>query len=65
MPGLVDSHNHGIAGGCGLTKANLEDELVTVDQLRQFVAGKIAKKRGMTGDVMFVYGINISTWKSG
>ena len=64
IPGLVDSHNHGIAGGRGLTKANLEDELVTVDQLRQFVAGKIAKKEGMTGDVMFVYGINISTWKS-
>src|SRR5204862_4487974 len=33
MPGFVDSHNHGISGGRGLTKANVSDQLMTIDEL--------------------------------
>src|SRR4030095_9368381 len=62
MPGVVDSHNHGISGGRGLTKANISDQLMTIDELIAYAKNEIEKKEGMTGDVLVIYGINISTW---
>jgi len=62
MPGFVDSHNHGISGGRGLTKANVSDQLITIDELVNYAKKQLAKKEGMTGDVLVIYGINISTW---
>ncbi|MEQ9098517.1 MAG: amidohydrolase [Imperialibacter sp.] len=64
MPGLVDSHNHGIDGGMGLTKANVNDLFLDVDQIHQFALETLKKKEGMTGDVLVIYGLNISTWKA-
>ncbi len=63
MPGLIDSHNHGIDGGMGLTKANVSDQFLDVNQIHQFALEALKKKEGMTGDVLVVYGLNISTWK--
>ncbi|TMI97500.1 MAG: hypothetical protein E6H08_02010 [Bacteroidetes bacterium] len=62
MPGFVDSHNHGISGGRGLTKANVSDQLMTIDELVVYAKSELEKKDGMTGDVLVIYGINISTW---
>ena len=52
MPGLVDSHNHGISGGRGLTKANVSDQLMTIDELVAYAKSELEKKNGMTGDVL-------------
>ena len=62
MPGLVDSHNHGIGGGRGLTKANTSDNLMTVNELVLYAKNVLERKEGLTGDVLVIYGINISTW---
>jgi predicted amidohydrolase YtcJ len=62
MPGFVDSHNHGISGGRELTKANVSDQLMTIDELLSYAKNELTKKDGMTGDVLVIHGINISTW---
>jgi predicted amidohydrolase YtcJ len=62
MPGFVDSHNHGIGGGRGLTKANSSDKLLSIDELVAYAKDVLKKKEGMTGDVLVIFGINISTW---
>jgi len=64
MPGFIDSHNHGISGGRGLTKANTSDKLLSIDELTVYAKDVLKKKEGMTGDVLVIYGINISTWAS-
>ncbi len=63
MPGFIDSHNHGIKGGKGLTKANVNDQLLSVNEILTYAKQSLQKKEGMTGDVLVVYGLNISTWK--
>ena len=62
MPGFIDSHNHGINGGRGLTKANTSDRLISVNELLVYAKNNLQKKEGLTGDVLVIYGINISTW---
>lgn len=62
MPGFVDSHIHAIGGGRTLVKSYLDDKLVTIDELADFAAKELKRKEGMTGDVLLIYGINISTW---
>lgn len=62
MPGFVDSHNHGIGAGRSLTKANTNDRLLNIDELVDYVKDVLKKKEGMTGDVLVVFGINISAW---
>lgn len=64
MPGFIDSHNHGIGGGRGLTKANTSDKLLRIDELVAYAKAEIKQKEGMTADVLVIYGINISTWSS-
>jgi predicted amidohydrolase YtcJ len=62
MPGFVDSHIHAIGGGRGLTKANTSDKLFSIDELVAYAKDVLQKKEGMTGDVLVIFGINISTW---
>ncbi len=64
MPGFIDSHIHGISGGRGLTKANTSDKLLSIEELAAYAKDVLKKKEGMTGDVLVIYGINISTWSS-
>ena len=64
MPGLIDTHNHGIDGGIGLTKANISDQLLSVAEIYTYAKEVLKNKEGMTGDVLVIYGINISTWES-
>lgn len=62
MPGFVDSHIHAIGGGRGLIKANSSDKLLNIDELVAYAKEVLKKKEGMTGDVLVIFGINISTW---
>lgn len=62
MPGFVDSHIHAVGGGRTLVKSYLDDKLVSIDELSDFAKKELQRKEGMTGDVLLIYGINISTW---
>jgi len=62
MPGFIDSHIHAIKGGKGLSKANINDLDFSVDQLLAYAKKMLQSKEGMTGDVLVIYGINISAW---
>jgi len=35
MPGLIDSHSHAIFGGLEMVSANMEDEVVELDELEK------------------------------
>jgi predicted amidohydrolase YtcJ len=62
MPGLLDAHMHALSGGNNLLFANLEDQDLTIDQLVAYAEKCYRNKEGMSGDVLVIYGINITTW---
>lgn len=62
MPGIVDSHNHGIHGGRSLTKPNVFDNKMTPEELLAFAKNELKKKDKLTGNVLLIMGLNISTW---
>ena len=62
MPGMVDAHSHVISGGQSLLKANLFEEYIPAEKLLNFVRLQLKERKGMTGEIMLVYGVNISTW---
>ncbi len=63
MPGLIDTHNHAIDGGYQLTKPTLDDNEFDTNKLLSFAKEELRKKTGLTGDVLVIYGINISSWQ--
>lgn len=63
MPGFVDSHNHALYGGHELTKANFKKYISNVDELLAYAKEKLAKKEGMTGDVLVIYRLDLSAWQ--
>lgn len=62
MPGFVDSHEHAIKGGITLTKPNIDDEDISIDELKKFAEKTVAAKEKMTGEFLVVYGLNINAW---
>ncbi|MBC9250210.1 amidohydrolase [Pseudomonas alcaligenes] len=62
MPGLIDSHSHAIFGGLELAAANMQDELVSVDELEKRLRGWQADGRAVHGDVLQVSGMNSGAW---
>ncbi|MBL0026353.1 MAG: amidohydrolase [Saprospiraceae bacterium] len=62
MPGIIDTHNHGISGGKSLVKANTNDESWDVAQLVTYAKKCLENSEGLTGDVLVIYGINITLW---
>ena len=62
MPGFVDSHNHAIGGGSDLLKPNTGDKMMDVEELLSYAKKELQAKEKMTGDILVVYGLNISTW---
>src|SRR6185295_2228343 len=64
MPGFVDSHNHAIGGGTDLLKPNTGDKMMSVDELLLYAKKELQAKEKMTGDILVIYGLNISTWSS-
>ncbi len=64
LPGLIDSHIHAIDGGETLTKPNLVDQTISIRELTDYVLGLLHRQEGLTGGVLDIYGLNISTWSS-
>ncbi len=62
MPGMVDAHSHAISGGKVLLRANLFEEEKSPVALLEFIRKHVREKKGFSGDVLAVYGVNISTW---
>jgi len=64
MPGFVDSHNHAIGGGADLLKPNTGDKMISVEELLSYAKKELHAKEKMTGDILVIYGLNISTWSA-
>jgi predicted amidohydrolase YtcJ len=64
MPGFVDSHNHAIGGGADLLKPNTGDKMISVEELLSYAKKELQAKEKMTGDILVIYGLNISTWSA-
>ncbi|WP_336517224.1 amidohydrolase [Pollutibacter soli] len=62
MPGMIDAHSHAISGGKSLLKPNLFEEEKTPGELLTYIRKLIKEKKGLTGDILLVYGVNIATW---
>lgn len=62
LPGFIDSHEHAMDGGDGLTRANTFDSLILGDGLALFAEEAVKSGKGMVGDFLVIDGINISTW---
>ncbi|MDD0844221.1 amidohydrolase [Pseudomonas sp. Gutcm_11s] len=62
VPGLIDTHSHAVFGGLELAAANMEDELVSVDELEKRLRGWQADGRAVHGDVLQVGGMNSGVW---
>src|SRR6185295_3745826 len=62
MPGFVDSHNHAIGGGTDLLKPNTSDKMMSVQELLSYAKKELQAKEKLTGDILVIYGLNISTW---
>lgn len=63
MPGFVDSHTHAIHGGHELTKASFKKYMSGVGELHAYAKDKLAKREGMTGDVLVIYRLDLSAWQ--
>src|SRR6476469_1363821 len=64
MPGFVDSHNHAIGGGADLLKPNTSDKMISVEELLSYAKKELQAKERMTGNILVIYGLNISTWSA-
>jgi hypothetical protein len=64
LPGFVDSHIHSIDGGYGLTMPNTFDKVLSVSELTKYASTVLASKKGLTGDILLIDGLNISTWSN-
>ncbi|WP_156115102.1 amidohydrolase [Pseudomonas sp. ML96] len=62
LPGLIDTHSHAVFGGLELAAANMQDELVSVDELEKRLRGWQADGRAVHGDVLQVGGMNSGAW---
>jgi predicted amidohydrolase YtcJ len=63
MPGFIDSHTHPIYGGHELTKASFKKSLSNTDELLAYAKEQLTKRVGMTGDVLVIYGLDLSAWQ--
>ncbi|WP_394559149.1 amidohydrolase [Aquipseudomonas alcaligenes] len=62
LPGLIDTHSHAVFGGLELAAANMQDELVSVDELEKRLRAWQADGRAVHGDVLQVGGMNSGAW---
>lgn len=62
LPGFIDSHEHALDGGDGLTHANTFDEVLLGDSLQGFVDDAVQSGKGIMNGFVVIDGINISTW---
>lgn len=62
MPGLIDSHSHAIFGGLEMVAANMEDEMVDLDELEKRLKGWRDDGKAKHGDVLSVAGMSSAYW---
>ncbi|MDB5997409.1 MAG: amidohydrolase-like [Pseudomonas sp.] len=62
MPGLIDSHSHAIFGGLEMVAANMEDEVVDLDELEKRLKGWRDDGKAKHGDVLSVAGMSSAYW---
>ncbi|QLL11164.1 amidohydrolase [Pseudomonas chlororaphis] len=62
MPGLIDSHSHAIFGGLEMTSANMQDEVVSLDQLEQELRAWRDDGKARHGDVLSIAGMSSAYW---
>ncbi|MHC8366733.1 amidohydrolase [Pseudomonas sp. ZT5P21] len=62
MPGLIDSHSHAIFGGLEMVSANMEDEVVDLDELEKRLRGWRDDGKAKHGDVLSVAGMSSAYW---
>jgi predicted amidohydrolase YtcJ len=62
MPGLIDSHSHAIFGGLEMTSANMEDEVVDLDELEKRLKAWRDDGKARHGDVLGVAGMSSAYW---
>jgi predicted amidohydrolase YtcJ len=62
IPGFIDSHVHAVEGGVTLISADVKNALSGVEQLVGVAAEAKRSGRGMSGDVLVIYGIPLAIW---
>ncbi|PXX61397.1 hypothetical protein SAMN05660489_04207 [Pseudomonas sp. LAMO17WK12:I10] len=62
MPGLIDSHSHAIFGGLEMTSANLQDKVVSLDQLERKLRAWRDDGKARHGDVLSIAGMSSAYW---
>ena len=62
MPGLIDSHSHAIFGGLEMVSANMEDEVVELDELEKRLRAWREDGKAKHGDVLSVAGMSSAYW---
>jgi predicted amidohydrolase YtcJ len=62
MPGMIDAHAHPIDGGLTLIDAQFPDTSGSVPKLVAFVAAQLDKNTSRVGDVLVIYGLDLSYW---
>ncbi|MET0779058.1 MAG: amidohydrolase [Pseudomonas mandelii] len=62
MPGLIDSHSHAIFGGLEMASANMEDEVVDLDELEKRLKAWRDDGKASHGDVLSVAGMSSTYW---
>lgn len=65
LPGLIDTHTHAVFGGATLQSANLDDQVLSEQDLARFVEDAQHKQgvgSARRGDVLYVAGANDAYW---
>jgi hypothetical protein len=62
MPGLIDSHSHAIFGGLEMVSANMEDEVVALDELQKRLRAWRDDGKAKHGDVLSIAGMSSAYW---
>jgi len=62
MPGLIDSHSHAIFGGLEMTSANMQDEVVGLDELEKKLRAWRDDGKARHGDVLGIAGMSSAYW---
>jgi len=62
MPGLIDTHSHAIFGGLEMVSANMEDEVIDLDELEKRLRAWRDDGKARHGDVLTIAGMSSVYW---
>ena len=63
MPGMIDTHSHGVFGGFASLGANLYDEVKPVPELEQWIIEQDKAGNARAGDVISIAGASSAYWE--